>query len=169
MRGVENVPYEGGPKPLFGRGVIREVFHPPPFSTPPWRPLNNRNRNCDNTALTEPNRPEFLHEGLRWPKSPIANRQCSATAANSHRPFRSSMWNEYDTNERQSRNSSRNATNAGPMTQDQFLCFGGRYELQRTLAIRIAAITLASDPAITIARFRPSKMKGNPTQKHPPK
>ena len=30
----------GGPKPLFGRGVIREVFHPPLFSTPPWRPLN---------------------------------------------------------------------------------------------------------------------------------
>ena len=29
----------GGPKPLFGRGVIREVFHPPPFSSPPWRPL----------------------------------------------------------------------------------------------------------------------------------
>ena len=37
------------------------------------------------------------------------------------------------------------------------LCFGGRYELQRTLAIRIAAITLASDSAITLARFRPSK------------
>ena len=32
--GVENVPNEGGPKPLFGRGVIREVFLPPPFSTP---------------------------------------------------------------------------------------------------------------------------------------
>ena len=32
----------GGPKPLFGRGVIREVFHPPPFSTPPWRPLRDR-------------------------------------------------------------------------------------------------------------------------------
>ena len=31
----------GGPKPLFGRGVIREVFHPPLFSTPPWRPLKN--------------------------------------------------------------------------------------------------------------------------------
>ena len=30
----------GGPKPLFGTGVIREVFHPPLFSTPPWRPLN---------------------------------------------------------------------------------------------------------------------------------
>ena len=29
----------GGPKPLFGWGVIREVFHPPLFSTPPWRPL----------------------------------------------------------------------------------------------------------------------------------
>ena len=31
--GVENVPYEG-PKPLFGKGVIREVFHPPLFSPP---------------------------------------------------------------------------------------------------------------------------------------
>ena len=41
MRRVENLPYEGGPKPLFGRGVIREVFHPPLFSTPPWRPLIN--------------------------------------------------------------------------------------------------------------------------------
>ena len=40
LRGVENVPYEGGPKPLFGRGVIREVFLPPPFSTPPWRRLD---------------------------------------------------------------------------------------------------------------------------------
>ena len=29
----------GGPKPLFGRGVLREVFLPPLFSTPPWRPL----------------------------------------------------------------------------------------------------------------------------------
>ena len=33
--------------------------------------------------------------------------------------------------------------------------------LQRTLAIRIAAITLASDSAITIARFRPSKLQRN--------
>ena len=37
--GVENVPHEGGSKILFWRGVIREVFHPPLFSTPPWRPL----------------------------------------------------------------------------------------------------------------------------------
>ena len=35
------------------------------------------------------------------------------------------------------------------------------YDRQRTLAIRIAAITLASDSAITIARFRPSKMLSN--------
>ena len=35
---------------------------------------------------------------------------------------------------------------------------GGGYDRQRTLAIRIAAITLASDSAIIIARFRPSKV-----------
>ena len=36
-RGVENAPNEVGPKPLWGRGVTREVFLPPyPFSTPPW-------------------------------------------------------------------------------------------------------------------------------------
>ena len=33
----------GGPKPIFGTGVIREVFHPPLFSTSPWRRLKNRN------------------------------------------------------------------------------------------------------------------------------
>ena len=39
-----------------------------------------------------------------------------------------------------------------------FICDAlNRHGLQRTLAIRIAAITLASDSAITIARFRPSK------------
>ena len=38
--GVENVPYEGGSKnPLLGGVSIREVFHPPLFYTPPWRPL----------------------------------------------------------------------------------------------------------------------------------
>ena len=36
-----DVPYEGGPQPLFGRGVIREVFHPPFFSTPPRRPVKS--------------------------------------------------------------------------------------------------------------------------------
>ena len=50
--------------------------------------------------------------------------------------------------------------------EDQILCFGGRYELQRTLAIRIAAITLASDSAITIARFGPSKFTRIATKSH---
>ena len=40
--------------------------------------------------------------------------------------------------------------------EDSFLCFGGRYDRQRTLAIRTAAITFASDSVITIARLRPS-------------
>ena len=35
--------------------------------------------------------------------------------------------------------------------------FRGRYDGQRTPAIQIAAITLTSDSAIAIARFRPSK------------
>ena len=34
---------------------------------------------------------------------------------------------------------------------------GGRSDHQRTLVVRIAAITIASDSAITIARLRPSK------------
>ena len=40
----------------------------------------------------------------------------------------------------------------------KILCFGGRYVCQRTLVIRIAVITLASDSAITIARFRPLRV-----------
>ena len=55
---------------------------------------------------------------------------------------------------------------------DQCLCFffgggGVRYERQRTLAIRIAAITLASDSSIIIERFRPSKVTSLVAQ-HPP-
>ena len=46
----------------------------------------------------------------------------------------------------------RNATNAGS-TRTKFCVFRGRYDHQRTLVIRIAAITLASDSAITMARF----------------
>ena len=41
--------------------------------------------------------------------------------------------------------------------EDKFLCFRGRYDRQRTLAIRIAAITLAGDSATTMASFCPSK------------
>ena len=36
--------------------------------------------------------------------------------------------------------------------------FWGGYDCQRTLVIRIAAITLASDSAITVARFRPGTL-----------
>ena len=43
-------------------------------------------------------------------------------------------------------------TDAGPM-RTKILWFGGRY------VIRVAAMTLASDSVITIARFRPSKMR----------
>ena len=50
-----------------------------------------------------------------------------------------------------------NTTNAGS-TRTNFCVFRGRYDRQRALVIRIAAITLASDSAITIARFRPSKL-----------
>ena len=39
-RGGKRTVRGGGPKPLFGRGVIREVFHPALFSTRPWRPPN---------------------------------------------------------------------------------------------------------------------------------
>ena len=78
-------------------------------------------------------------------------------AINTRKPFRNLTWNEYYTNERQSRDSNRSATNAGS-TRTQFRVFRMRYDRQRTLVIRIAAITLASDSAITIARFCPSKV-----------
>ena len=41
--------------------------------------------------------------------------------------------------------------------EDLICVFTGRYDRQRLLVIRIAAITLASDSAITLERFRPSK------------
>ena len=52
---------------------------------------------------------------------------------------------------------SESQSNERRVYEDQILCFWGRYDCQRTLVIRIAAITLASDSAITLARFRPSK------------
>ena len=42
--------------------------------------------------------------------------------------------------------------------EDQILCFQGRYDRQRTLAIRITPTTLASDSAINIA-ISPSKFE----------
>ena len=46
--------------------------------------------------------------------------------------------------------------------EDKFLCLRGTHDRQRTLVIRIAAITLTSDSAITIAQFRPSKYASRP-------
>ena len=52
--------------------------------------------------------------------------------------------------QRQSLDSNRSATNAGS-TRTKFCGSRRRYDCQRTLVIRIAAITLASDSAITFA------------------
>ena len=73
------------------------------------------------------------------------------------RPFRNSTGNEYYTNERQSRDSNRGTTNAESM-RSNFCVFRGRYDCQRTLVLRIAVIALASNSAITIARFFASKL-----------
>ena len=54
--------------------------------------------------------------------------------------------------------SNRCTTNAGSMGTTFRVC-GGKNDRQRTLVIRIAAITPASDAAITIARFPPSKVR----------
>ena len=56
-----------------------------------------------------------LPAALRWGKLPIVNCQCSVNAVTSHKAFRSSMWNECCTNERQSRDPIRGTTNAGSM------------------------------------------------------
>ena len=82
--------------------------------------------------------------------------KCSVNADNSRKPFRSSTWNGYYTNESQSRDSNRSATNAGS-TRTKSCVFRGRYNRQPMLLIQIAATTLASDSAMTIARFHPSK------------
>ena len=47
-----------GPKPLFRRGAISEVFHPPLFSTPPWRPLKLRSPDSSS--------PSFLSDNSIW-------------------------------------------------------------------------------------------------------
>ena len=103
----------------------------------------------------EPKKPIFSRF---WRENPLSRNRFPTI--NSRKPFRSSTWNEYYTKERQSRDSNRSATNAGS-TRTKFCVFRGRYDCQRTLVIRIAAITLASDSAITIARFRPSKLATN--------
>ena len=56
------------------------------------------------------------------------------------------------------RDSNRSTTNAGSV-RTNFCVLGERYDRQRTLAIRIAGITLASGSVIIIAQFRLSKQK----------
>ena len=89
---------------------------------------------------------------LRWANSPVASAQRKRSTLAACR----STWNKHYTNECQSRDSNHSATNAGS-TRTKFCVFREAYDRQRTLVIRIAAITLASDSAITLARFRPSK------------
>ena len=101
----------------------------------------------------------YVRKFVAQKNSFVQNSLCRrATLINSRGPLRSSTWNEYYTNECQSRDSNRSATNAGAV-RTHFCVLGEIYDRQRTLsvAIRIAAITLASDSAMTIARFRPSK------------
>ena len=93
---------------------------------------------------------------LKQAKSPIANHKRSEIAFNARRPFRSSTRNERCTDEHQLRDSNRSATNARAY-EDQFLCSGGRYDCQRTLVIRIAAITLAGS----------ASPKPHPSKPHP--
>ena len=88
-------------------------------------------------------------------QSPIASVQRTQSTLGGH--FAVPTWNEYCTNECQSRDSNRSARNAGS-TRTKFCFLGELYDRQRMLALRIAAKTLASDSAITIARFRPSKI-----------
>ena len=52
-----------GPKPLFGRGVIREVFHPPPFSTPP--PMASSEMKHENVQKFRPILRPILRPDLR--------------------------------------------------------------------------------------------------------
>ena len=44
------------------------------------------------------------------------------------------------------------------VSEDRFLCFGGRHHPKQTLVIQIVAISLTSDNSITIVRFRSSKL-----------
>ena len=63
----------------------------------------------------------------------IASRQSlvlsEVNAVNSREPFRRSTWNQDHTNERQSRDSNRSATSAGPK-RTKICVFGGEIWLQ---------------------------------------
>ena len=81
---------------------------------------------------------------------------------NSRRPFRNCTWNECYANEHQLRDSNRSATKA-ESTRTRSV-FRERCDRQQTLVIRITVITLARDSAITMARFRLSKIRAENLQ-----
>ena len=89
----------------------------------------------------------------------IANRQCSANEVNSRRPFRKSTEKECCTNERHSRDSHCRATNARSMRTD--VCVLGEIRLPTNAVIRIAAMTLASDSAITSGIPKRGRLEGD--------
>ena len=91
-------------------------------------------------------------------QSPIASVQRSRSTLASH----SAIHVEGMLNERTPIARFESRRNERKVWEDSFLCFRDRYDRQRTLAIRIATITLASDSATTIARFRPSKVPWTP-------
>ena len=99
---------------------------------------------------------ETLDEQIR--QSPIASVQRTRSTLASHSIFRST-WSECCIQrtpiaEFEPRHNERR------VCEGLIFCvFEGDMTASRTLAIRIAAITLGSDSAITIARFRPSKIE----------
>ena len=87
-------------------------------------------------------------------QSPIASVQRRRSTLADH----STGPRSFHTNERHLGDSNHSATSARSK-RTKFCVFRGRYDRQRTLVIRIAATTLASDSALTLARFRPSKLR----------
>ena len=65
--------------------------------------------------------------------------------------LRNGRSGEYYTDEHQSRDSNHRAMNTRSM-RTNFCAFRGRYDRQRTLVIRVAAMKFASESAITLAR-----------------
>ena len=90
-----------------------------PHRTPKIPGKERKNAQKHKEFLAKEKNKEFQKTKERKDReSPIAN------AVNSRKPFRMSTWNEYYTNERQSRDSNRSATNAGS-TRTKFCVFRG--------------------------------------------
>ena len=95
-----------------------------------------------------------IRSKLRWAKSPIANRQSLGGQLSQAIP---QIHVERILHQRTPIARFESQCNGRRVYEDQFCVFRGRYDRNRTLVIRIAALILASASAITLARFRPSK------------